>query len=958
MEEIPVGGSVEGTIDEAGEYDSFFFRAEEGTVYLIEAVWETMGSIGISIFDGPIEDRSEFPGWKLRESGRPSFRWEWTALQSGAFELKVSSGDDQRIETGSYTVYVSTYTGPPPFPTNLRATLEGDTVRISWEPVEGADYYNLYHNDDSNECRQSTFTVVGCDELATNVTGTDYVHATPDLLIENYYWVTACKIWECSELDGNPSLALKVFFGPPPPTNVRYDIEDEAIRISWDPVEGADYYNLYHNDDGDSCRRVQSGYIARCDELATNVAGTTYVHTDLDPMENYYWVTACNQNACSEIDNEAPVEAPGADSIEPDEPIPSPPTNLRYDIEDAAIRISWDPVDDADYYNVYHYSGGAYCYLRDGEPSFCDELATNVAGTTYVHTDPHPVENHYWVTACNQNGCSEIDTDNPVEAPGADSIEPEAASSATPTGPIPSPPTNLRYDIEDAAIRISWDPVDDAGYYNVYHFFVSAPCELRDGTLFICDELATNVAGTSYVHTDPHPVENHYWVTACNQNGCSEIDTDNPVEAPGAYSTEPQAAPTPSSTPSDTPTETVSTCAQRDKDVLIAFYNATGGEDWRVNRNWLTDEPIGRWIGVATSSRGCVTHLELEDNRLAGEMPAQLGRLSDLKWLKLSHNELSGEIPSELAGLTKLELLFLHFNNLSGEIPEELGNLTTLERLNLAANNLNGTIPPQLGDLPVVTWLNLWNNQLSGEIPEELGNLARLEDLDLGDNLLSGEIPEELGNLARLETLDLTDNLLSGEIPEELGNLARLETLDLTDNLLSGEIPEELVGLSALERLHLGENSYQGCIPAELRYEWGKTGFQKIGDAVEDTVRDWLSLRSRPADASDLEELDLPWCSVLPPSNPALLQAVREDNPDLVESLLAAGLDANTATPHGDPLLYVAIWDESTDIVRILIDADADVNAKTAFGDSLVSLAAWLEHTDILLLLIAAGAEE
>ena len=115
-----------------------------------------------------------------------------------------------------------------------------------------------------------------------------------------------------------------------------------------------------------------------------------------------------------------------------------------------------------------------------------------------------------------------------------------------------------------------------------------------------------------------------------------------------------------------------------------------------------------------------------------------------------------------------------------------------------------------------------------------------------------------------LERLYLTDNQLSGEIPSALGNLAMLERLDLRDNQLSG-LPDELVGLAALERLYLGENPYEGCIPAELRYEWGKNDFEKFGDAVEDRLRDWFSFRARQ-DASDLEELHIPWCSVLPPA--------------------------------------------------------------------------------------------
>ena len=31
--------------------------------------------------------------------------------------------------------------------------------------------------------------------------------------------------------------------------------------------------------------------------------------------------------------------------------------------------------------------------------------------------------------------------------------------------------------------------------------------------------------------------------------------------------------------------------AMRDREALVALYNATGGANWRSNGNWLTEEP-------------------------------------------------------------------------------------------------------------------------------------------------------------------------------------------------------------------------------------------------------------------------------------------------------------------------------------------------------------------------------
>ena len=178
---------------------------------------------------------------------------------------------------------------------------------------------------------------------------------------------------------------------------------------------------------------------------------------------------------------------------------------------------------------------------------------------------------------------------------------------------------------------------------------------------------------------------------------------------------------------------------------LVALYNATGGANWGNNRNWLSNAPIGAWHGVTTDSDGRVTHLFLYSNQLTGEIPAELGSLTNLEVLALFDNQLTGEIPAELGNLANLEWLQLDDNQLTGEIPAELGNLANLQTL------------------------FLYNNQLTGEIPAELGNLTNLEVLALFNNQLTGEIPAELGNLANLQTLSLDYNQLTGSIPAELG---------------------------------------------------------------------------------------------------------------------------------------------------------------------------------------------
>ena len=131
-------------------------------------------------------------------------------------------------------------------------------------------------------------------------------------------------------------------------------------------------------------------------------------------------------------------------------------------------------------------------------------------------------------------------------------------------------------------------------------------------------------------------------------------------------------------------------------------------------------------------------------------------------------------------------------NGLTGQIPSELGRLSNLQALDFASNHLTGTIPPALGNLSNLKHLSLDNNLLSGSVPQELGRLSNLEALDFASNHLTGTIPSALGNLSNLKHLSLDNNLLSGSIPQELGNIPHLRDLNVAQNDFTGCIPPSL----------------------------------------------------------------------------------------------------------------------------------------------------------------------
>ena len=309
-----------------------------------------------------------------------------------------------------------------------------------------------------------------------------------------------------------------------------------------------------------------------------------------------------------------------------------------------------------------------------------------------------------------------------------------------------------------------------------------------------------------------------------------------------------------------------------DRVALEAFYRAAGGDDWKNNTNWLSNEPLGEWYGVEVDGSGRVKNLKLADNNLTGRIPAAIGLLDSLFILHLRDTTLTGPIPPAVGLLRGLRDLNLGGTHIDGPLPPEMGNMTGLDYVYLYGTRLSGPLPGTLANLDVGRFyigrtdvclprsLAAWYESRDGTSGDLLPCIPETADRDVLDSLynatggenwsrkenwltdkspntwsgiatdgegyvteiflpwnnLTDSIPPQLGNLTRLEVLALYGNNLTGRIPPELGKLTKVRRFTLYSNKLEGPIPPEIGGMVSVNTMYLSGNKLSGPIPAEF----------------------------------------------------------------------------------------------------------------------------------------------
>ncbi|KAG0536421.1 hypothetical protein BDA96_03G062400 [Sorghum bicolor] len=288
-------------------------------------------------------------------------------------------------------------------------------------------------------------------------------------------------------------------------------------------------------------------------------------------------------------------------------------------------------------------------------------------------------------------------------------------------------------------------------------------------------------------------------------------------------------------------------------------------------QSWKVGTDCCGWAGVhCGDADGRVTSLDLGDWGLeSAGIDLALFDLTSLRYLDLSWNNFNTlELPSVgFERLTNLTTLNLSNANFSGQVPDNIGRLTNLVSLDLSVSlelqeipGVGYTINTKMGDdIMQLAMLNFtsflanlgslreldlgyvdlsqsadWCDALSMNTPNlrvlklpfcglsspicgTLSTLHSLSVIDLQFNDLTGLVPDFFANYSFLSVLQLMGNTeLEGWISPKIFELKKLVTIDLRYNYkISGSLPN-ISANSCLQNLFVHETNFSGTIPSSI----------------------------------------------------------------------------------------------------------------------------------------------
>ena len=436
-----------------------------------------------------------------------------TNLADGTYLYEVSAVDEAGESTSKASVSATVNNEPPAAPTNLSASVNADSVNLSWDEVNDATSYNIYRN--SSLIASPTTSAFNDTNLA-----------------DGTYLYEVSAVDDAGESTSKASVSATVNNIPPDaPTNLNASVNADNVNLNWDTVADATSYNVYRD----------SSLIA---------SPTTGAFTDTALADGTYLYEVSAVDDAGESTSKASV------STTVNNLAPSAPTNLSASANGSNINLTWDTVADATSYNVYRDSSliaspttnaFADTNLADGtylyEVSAVDDAgeSTSKASVSATVNNTPPAAPTNLTASVNQDNVN-LTWDKVADATSynvyrdssliaspttnaftdtaladgtylyevsavddAGESTSKASVSATVNNEPPAAPTNLTASVNQDNVNLTWDEVNDAISYNIYRdsSLIASPTtsaftdtNLADGT-YLYEVSAVDDAGES-----------------------------------------------------------------------------------------------------------------------------------------------------------------------------------------------------------------------------------------------------------------------------------------------------------------------------------------------------------------------------------------------------------------------------------------------------------------------------
>jgi hypothetical protein len=319
--------------------------------------------------------------------------WEhlWSAtipVMTGINRLRITASDP----AGNSAPEEVSVDYVPPAPTDLRADTGDSRVTLLWTPVAGATGYRVYWSDLAG--------LAFSNGTAVDVDTPPWVHSELANGTTRYYAVTSRYL----DRESPPSAEIAATAGAPAqPQQLVATLVNADIRLSWQPVTGADTYTLYwRNEPG-----VDPG-----NGTAIAAVFSPWLHTGLAGMPYYYVLTAVNAYG----------ESLASAEVNAFPPLPPPvPTGLTATQRSglisalATVDLQWNPVPGASAYDIYRCQAWTIATPdTECEPApppnacftFWEHIGTSGPDTLYVDFNVDYLAYWYYLTAFNGYGTS------------------------------------------------------------------------------------------------------------------------------------------------------------------------------------------------------------------------------------------------------------------------------------------------------------------------------------------------------------------------------------------------------------------------------------------------------------------------------------------------------------------------------------------------------------------------